>query len=511
MSAPATWLSTVPPILTLATALATKRVLSSLLAGVLCASVLCNLHAPYMSFVWAIDYVVAVLGKPDNLRLVIFSVLVGGLLELMKSSGGFDAFAAALQRWRGSYGKRTLFGLNWLFGTTLILESWSNVLINGAATGPLYDRLGIARVRLAYFSHTIGINVVALVLINSWGAFYLVLVSAQGVARPLEFLVSAVPYILYCWISLALVAFSMATGLTIGPMRNFAATEGLAASPANTPIDTSKGYPVRTPRLRHMLLPILCLIVTVLFGLWSTGHGNVTAGDGSLSILYAVIFTMAFTAVMLRVDGVFSAADIEKKIIAGSAGFLDVGALIVLALSLGKLTQDLGTGPFVAQLLQSSLPNVAIPALVFLLSAMISFATGTSYGTFSIMVPIALPLGAATGVSQELLFGACISGGRVWRQQLPDLGYNHCRQRRGGNNSDRPCANPAALRADCRGVGDLWLPAVGAMNHGTALTSQDPAIGSAYLAVLQCNSTVDNNVVESAWRQHRRRPCCADM
>ena len=90
-------------------------------------------------------------------------------------------------------------------------------------------------------------------------------------------------------------------------------------------------------------------------------------------------------------------ADLEKKIIAGSAGFLDVGALIVLALSLGKLTQDLGTGPFVAQLLQSSLPGVVIPALVFLLSAMISFSTGTSYGTFSIMVPIALPLGAATG------------------------------------------------------------------------------------------------------------------
>jgi tetracycline resistance efflux pump len=413
MSTPAAlgWLSAVPPALTLVTALVTRRVLSSLLAGVLCASLICNLQRPYASFVWAIDYVVAILAKPDNLRLVIFSVLVGGLLDLMKSSGGFDAFASALQRWRGSYGKRTLFALNWVFGSTLILESWSNVLINGAATGPLYDRLGIARVRLAYFIHTIGINVVALVLINSWGAFYLVLVNAQAVAKPLEFLVSAVPYFLYCWISLGLVVFSMATGFTIGPMRNFAATEGLVASAANTPVDTSSGPPSRTPRLRHMLLPVLCLIVTVMFGLWSTGHGNITAGDGSLSILYAVIFTLGFTAVMLRIDGVFSAADLEKKIIAGSAGFLDVGALIVLALSLGKLTQDLGTGPFVAQLLQSSLPSVVIPALVFLLSAIISFSTGTSYGTFSIMVPIALPLGAATGISQELLFGACISGG----------------------------------------------------------------------------------------------------
>jgi tetracycline resistance efflux pump len=177
------WLSIIPPMLAIATALTTKRVLPSLLTGVLCASIILNFHAPLRIAAWTIDYLVAILAKPDNLRLVLFSVLVGGLLKLMKDSRGFDAFALMLQRWRGSYGKRTVFGLTWLFGATLILETWSNVLINGATTGPLYDKLGLSRTRLAYFIHTIGINVVALVLINSWGAFYLALVGAQNVAN----------------------------------------------------------------------------------------------------------------------------------------------------------------------------------------------------------------------------------------------------------------------------------------------------------------------------------------
>lgn len=403
------WLSIVPPMLAIGIALTTKRVLPSLLAGILLASAILNGSALQLMPGWVVDYLVAMLAKPDNLRLVLFSVLVGGLLKLMKDSQGFDAFTLALQRWRGSYGKRTVFGITWLFGVTLILETWSNVLINGATTGPLYDRLGVSRVRLAYFIHTIGINVVALVLINSWGAFYLALVGAQGVANPLELLIAALPYTLYCWISLGLVAFVMATGFTVGPMRGFemhASAATAAAAPAAT-IATGAAE----PRLRHMLVPIVSLIGGVLLSLWSTGGGDITAGDGSSSILYAVIGTIALTAVLLRTDGVFSSADIEKKIIAGSAEFLDVGVLILLALALGNLTKDLGTGPFVAQLLQNSLPTEVIPALVFVLGAVMSFATGTSYGTFSIMVPIALPIGAATGISPELLFGACIAGG----------------------------------------------------------------------------------------------------
>ncbi len=407
MSTDLGWLSLIPPVLAIGIALTTKRVLPSLFAGVLCAVLLLNTGTLHLVPARTIDSLIDIMVDPGNLRLVLFSVLVGGLLKLMKDSRGFEAFALALQRWHGSYGKGTVYGLTWVFGAALILETWSNVLINGTTMGSLYDRVGLARARLAYFIHTISINVVALVLINGWGAFYLALVSAQGVEDPLQFLIRSMPYVLYCWVSLALVVFAMGTGFTVGPMREFDA-RAQATAPAASTSTVATGVP---PRLRHMLIPILTLIGGVFFCLWATGDGDITAGNGSASILYAVAGTIFVTAILLRIDRVFSSREIEEKIITGTAEFLDVGFLIVLALALGQLTKDMGTGPFVAQLLQNSMPLFVIPALVFVLGAAMSFATGTSYGTFSIMVPIALPIGMATGLSPELLFGACIAGG----------------------------------------------------------------------------------------------------
>jgi tetracycline resistance efflux pump len=403
MSATFGWLSLAPPALAIGIALSTKRVLPSLLAGVLCATFILSGSNPQLAPARALDSLIDILTQPDNLRLVIFSVLVGGLLKLIRESGGFDAFALALQRRHATYGRGTVFGLTWIFGASLILETWSNVLINGVTLGSLYDRLGISRARLAYFVHTIGINVVALVLINSWGAFYLALVTTQGVIQPLDFLVASMPFALYCWISLLLVAFVMLTGFTIGPMRSFQGARPAANA-------ETFAAPTRQLRLRHMFVPIASLLGGVLASLWITGGGHITAGNGSTSILYAVVGTLLLTALLLRIDGVFSTTEIEKKVIAGSAEFLEVGILIVLALALGKLTQDLGTGAFVAQLMSSSLPVQLIPALIFVLGAVMSFATGTSYGTLSIMVPIALPIGAATGLAPEMLFGACLAG-----------------------------------------------------------------------------------------------------
>lgn len=405
-------LSLLPSVLAIALALTSRRVLPSLLAGVACAVTIADWDHLAAVPARTIDRLVSTASDADNLRLVLFSVLIGSLLKLMKDSRGFEVMPRLLERRGRSYGGRTVFGLTWILGTTLILETWSNVLISGTTLGSLYDRLGISRERLAYFIHTIGINVVAMVLLNSWGAFYMALLSSQGIDNPLPFLARSVPYFLYSWASLLLVAFVMTTGLTIGPMRRTERYERpdwrlrVAAAP---PAVVSSG--AEEPRMRYMLVPLVVLIGGVILSLWITGNGNIAAGDGSSSVLYAVVAAIFVMAAMLRVDRTFDFAAIEQKSVAGMAGFLDVAILIVLALALGSLSRELGTGAYVAQILESSVPLAVVPALIFLTGAAMSFATGTSYGTFSIMVPIALPISAATGLSPELLFGACIAGG----------------------------------------------------------------------------------------------------
>jgi tetracycline resistance efflux pump len=413
MHSPYGVLSLVPSLLAIVLALTTRRVLPALLAGVVCAMTLASSGSLPAAPARTIDRLIATAADPDTMRLIVFSLLIGSLLKLLKDSGAFEVVPHLLARSGRRYGRRTAFGLTWAFGVALILETWSNVLISGTTLGAVYDRLRISRERLAYFIHSIGINVVALALINSWGAFYMALLASQGIDDPLAFLVRSVPYFLYSWVSLAVVAAVMIGNVSIGPMR--VAEERVranATSLAAAPVATfSTDAAVREPRARHMLTPLAVLIGGVVISMWITGDGNIAAGDGSAAVLYAAAAAILVQAALLRIDGTFDLVTIEQKILAGMAEFLDVAILIVLALALGGMSRELGAGAYLAQILQGSIAQAALPALIFVTGAAISFATGTSYGTFSIMVPIALPLAAATGTSPELLFGACIAGG----------------------------------------------------------------------------------------------------
>ncbi|MCG8547632.1 MAG: hypothetical protein MJE12_25835, partial [Alphaproteobacteria bacterium] len=174
-------LSLAPPVLAIALAIWKKRVLPALFAGIFSAQLVLHgdnfLAAPFAT----LDHMVGVATVPGNFRLILFSFLIGGLLKLIKEVNGFEAFAAAIERHRISINKRSAFGTTWFLGVSLFLEGWSNFLINGTTVAPLYDRLGLSRERMAYFVHTIGIAVVSMVPINSWAAFYMGLLMAQGV------------------------------------------------------------------------------------------------------------------------------------------------------------------------------------------------------------------------------------------------------------------------------------------------------------------------------------------
>lgn len=407
------WLSLLPPALTVALALATKRVLASLLVGIVASLLLLTWPNPLRVPFATIDYFIAIATDRDNFILILFSLMVGGLLQLIRDGGGFKGFAnAVISRQKGS-GTGTANGLVALIGAGMFLEVWSNVLVNGATTSPLYDRLGLSRARLAYYIHTISVCVVAMATINSWGAFYIGLLNAQGIEGAFAFVVASIPYMVYNWVSLALVLVVMVTGFGIGPMRRFdqQARERAAATAQALPGEESQPDDDSPGRAIFMILPIAALLVSVFVALYLTGGGDILAGDGGISITYAVTISSIVAAVLLIVFKVSSAPEVEESYLKGMGKFFDIGILIVFALSLGALTRDLGTGVFLAELAQGGLPLFLLPALVFLLGAVMSFATGTSYGTFSIMVPIGVPIALSAGLDPHLMFAACISGG----------------------------------------------------------------------------------------------------
>lgn len=406
-------LSIFPPLVAIILSLTTRRVLPSLLAGVVAAQIVIHLGEPLRTPAALIDHLSKIASNYDNLQLIAFSLLVGALLKLMRDSNAFAAFAQAVERVRKDYGRGSLFAVTYGLSSTLVLEVWSNVLINGATLSPLYDRLGVARQRLAYFLHTIGLNTVAVVLVNGWGAFYMGLLATQQVEQPFQFLLRAIPYNLYGFASLALVIVVMATGLALGPMR--AADRAAKSRATAARADAREGVAPKAlegpkPRLVYMLAPIATLFGTVFLSLYLTGGGDITKGAGTASIFYAVVAAVTVLAALLLAFRAFTFLEVETKVIAGMQELVDVAILIVLAFALGDLCRQMGTGPYLSSLAVGAVPLTLIPAAVFLLGALMSFATGTSYGTLSILLPIVLPLAAGTGLDAALLFGACLSG-----------------------------------------------------------------------------------------------------
>ena len=401
-------ISVLPPIIALGLALWKKKIIPALLMGGLVGVLILSVSRWGFFFDY-LEEVISVTGDRSNLQLILFGVMVGGLIKLMEKSGGFSGVVSMLES-RNLHSKKHIYGITWLIGLFMLLENYSNILVNGTTVGPLYDRLGISREKMAYFLHSISINFIALIVVNSWGAFYMTLLSGQGIDNPFEVVVRAMPLNFYCIASLLMVLLTMIFGWNIGAMKKYKST---GQSPK------AKGEVVESDRMPttgsrggfFVIIPVVVMVVTMLVSLMITGKGSLIKGDGTASVFYAVIVAILVLVILILFRPKNEQPPIQRTIYAGFGDFIEVGILLALALTLGSICKQLGTGHYIAGLASGNVPAFLMPALFFLVSCLISFSTGTSYGTFSIMVPLAIPVALAMDISMPLMFAACISGG----------------------------------------------------------------------------------------------------
>ncbi|MBP1679137.1 MAG: Na+/H+ antiporter NhaC [Bacteroidetes bacterium] len=406
-------LSIIPPVLALALALWKKKIIPALIVGGLAAAFL--LAASKWTFV--VDYLewaIKVSGDRGNLQLILFGVLVGGLIKLMEASGGFKGMIAMLES-LNIRARKPVFLLTWVIGLLMILENYSNIMVNGTTVGSLYDRVGVPRAKLAYFLHSISINWVATIVFNSWGAFYMTLLAGQDIADPFGVVVSAMPLNFYCIISLIVIALTMVFNWNLGPMKKYTAVGAHAYSSGEqsaTGTASSFAPSHASPAMSLLVIvPVLVLVATMLIALAVTGGGSMLKGDGTAAVFYAVLASILVLAVMVQFRPKSERPPIEKSVYGGIGDFIEVGILLALALTLGSLCKEMGTGHYIAGLASGNVPTFMMPLIFFFVSCLISFATGTSYGTFSIMVPLAVPVAQAMNIPLPLMFAACVSGG----------------------------------------------------------------------------------------------------
>lgn len=402
----------------------TRQVYLSLLAGLYIGTLILADGDIFLGLTGLIDQLVAVFGDPGNTRIIFFCLLVGGLIALVQVSGGVAGFIGWAQRRGWGTTRRGAELLAWSVGMVIFVESSITSLTVGAVSRPFFDTLKLPREKLAYYCDATSAPVCMSIPLNGWGAYVLGLLAAQGMATgAVELLVSSLAF---NYFSLAAILFSLilaVTGWGFGPMRRAerrARDRGEVTRPGSRPLIAEEVADVKPVehapnKVIDLAVPLLVMVLMIFVGLYITGDGSLMEGSGSTSVLWAVGSAVIVAAIMYAIPRggrqILSIGDSMDWVLKGSAGLIGVTFLIVLAFALGQVARALEVGPYVVGLLGSGVPTWWLPAAVFLVGCFVSFTLGSSWTTFAIVIPIALPLADGLGIPAPLMLGAVLSGG----------------------------------------------------------------------------------------------------
>ncbi len=418
------WVVLLPPLIAIGLALWTRQVFLSLVAGIWVGTTILAGGNPVAGLGQMADVIVGVFAEPSNTKILLFSLLVGGLIALVQVSGGVAAFVQAVQKAGIAKTRRGVELLAWFTGLLVFVESSITSLIVGTLSRPFFDRLKLPREKLAYYCDATSAPVCMAIPLNGWGAFVLGLLLVQGQeTNAVGTLISALPYNFFSILAILFALFLALTGWGFGAMRRAehrAATTGKLIREGSSPMiaDEVAGLEPIKPgagRVYDFLIPVFVMIGMIFISLYITGEGNLMEGSGSTAVLWAVgaaVF-VALIVYMIPRQGelLLPPAKTADYVIKGASGLVGVVALLALAFALGQVSRDLEMGPYIVSILGENVWTWWLPALVFVIGCAVSFTLGSSWTTFAILIPLALPLAEGLGISEALMLGAVLSGG----------------------------------------------------------------------------------------------------
>lgn len=411
------WTSVIPPLLAIGLAIATRQVILSLSIGLWMGAWLLGSGNPLAAIPQAIDAVINVFTDPGDTRVLVFTLVIGGLIATIEKLGGVRGFIHLLQEKKWVTGPGRAQWLAFGTGVVVFIESNITLLIAGAISRPLFDRYRVSREKLAYIIDATSAPICVLIPLNAWGAVIVSLLASSGIENPIDVFIGAILLNFYAIFAVLVCALVIWSDFDIGPMRaaQKRTMEGGFLWPNATPmVDPSliEAGQSRQPQdsAKLMLLPVLALVLSMPLGLYVTGEGDLTAGSGSTSVLWAVLIALGVAWAIVLGSRRATLETLMQLFLKGAGGLLPVAMILLFSLALGDVANALGTGVFVAQLAQETIPSALLLPLLFLLSAFIAFSIGSSWGTFAIMIPLAMQIVAALDMNASVFLAAVLSG-----------------------------------------------------------------------------------------------------
>lgn len=393
-----TWWSLVPPLLAIVLALVTKEVYSSLFIGVAMGALLYTGFHPWNAFVAFFD----IMKNSMNLNILIFDVLLGMIIVLMSKSGG----SAAYGKWAGSKikSKKSAMLATTGLGVLIFVDDYFNCLTVGSVMRPVTDRFKVSRAKLAYIIDATAAPVCIIAPISSWAAAVNSYVPEDAGISGFQLFLRTIPYNLYAILTLLMVFTIILTGLDFGLMKKHEknAAAGDLFTSGGEEFDQVKEEEISSNgKVIDLVLPVLVLIGTAIGAMIYTGFlGGATdvvtafsGCDAETSLIFATLITVMFMLVLYLPRKVITFKGFMDSFVEGFKMMIPAIGILIFAWSLKGMGDALEIASFVENLVGSNASaSVLLPAILFLVAIFLSFSTGTSWGTFAILVPIAIAM-----------------------------------------------------------------------------------------------------------------------
>lgn len=408
--------SIIPIVITLALSLTTRNVVIGLFAGVLSGVLMINGLNPLESFgVMVKGYLVPQLTDSYNAGVIVLLVFIGGFVALMEQSGGGHAFALKVTHWVSSKCRAQISA--WIGGIIIFFSDLGTPLIVGPVFRPLFDKLQVSRQKLAFIIDSTASPVAILIPFIGWDVYIMGLMQKEFTALNMDVsewdaFIGAIPFQFYAILAIAIVPLLAFSRLDFGPMAKAEsdALQGITHGNTETALTPFTHKNAKASLVWAPLLVMGSVLLIMLAPLGFPFH-KVSGSVFRAALSSAYFFASITLIVLMACYHVRSLSDSISVYLKGMSNMMQVAIILILAWTLSSVGKELGTAAYIAEKAQAGFPAWLVPAVAFLFSAMISFATGSSWGTFAIMMPLVIPTSYAIDAPLYACIGAVLSGG----------------------------------------------------------------------------------------------------
>lgn len=415
-----TWWALIPPLLAIILAFITKEVYSSLFIGVAVGALLYSGFHPWDSFVNFFE----IMKNSMNLNILIFDVLLGMIIVLMAKSGG----SAAYGKWAGTKirTKRSALLATMGLGVLIFVDDYFNCLTVGSVMRPVTDQQKVSRAKLAYIIDATAAPVCIIAPISSWAAAVNSYVPADAGISGFQLFLRTIPYNLYAILTLVMVFFICFTGFDFGLMKKHeenAAKGDLFTSGGDEFEQVSEDEVNPGGKVMDLVLPVAVLIVSAIGAMIYTGYLGgakdiITAFSGcdaETSLIFATMVTIFFMMFLYLPRKVVDFKGFMESLVEGFKLMIPAVTILIFAWSLKGIGDAMGLAEFVGGIVgENASASIFIPVVLFAVAIFLSFSTGTSWGTFAILVPIATGMFAGnTSLEMMIISVSAVLAGAV--------------------------------------------------------------------------------------------------